>query len=76
MTFLAAHAGGHPSGCPHRAGLILSKKKKKRERKKKKKKKRKRNRAIAVCLNFGRSVIGCIEADCCNQRLILQHYFF
>ena len=27
MTFLAAHAGGHPSGCPHRAGLILSKKK-------------------------------------------------
>ena len=29
MTFLAAHAGGHPSGCPHRAGLILSKKEKK-----------------------------------------------
>ena len=28
-TFLAGHAGGHPSGCPHRAGLILSKKKKK-----------------------------------------------
>ena len=27
MTFLAAHAGGHPPGCPHRAGLILSKKK-------------------------------------------------
>ena len=27
MTFLAAHAGGHPSGCPHRAGLVLSKKK-------------------------------------------------
>ncbi len=26
MTFLAAHAGGHPSGCPHRAGLILFKK--------------------------------------------------
>ena len=24
-----ARAGGHPSGCPHRAGLILSKKKKK-----------------------------------------------
>ena len=31
MTFLAGHAGGHPSGCPHRAGLILSKKKKIRE---------------------------------------------
>ena len=30
MTFLAAHAGGHPSGCPHRAGLILSKKKRKK----------------------------------------------
>ena len=28
MTFLAAHAGGHPSGCPHRAGLILKKGKK------------------------------------------------
>jgi hypothetical protein len=28
MTFLAAHAGGHPSGCPHRAGLILKKRKK------------------------------------------------
>ena len=26
MTFLAGQAGGHPSGCPHRAGLILSKK--------------------------------------------------
>ena len=26
MTFLAAHAGGHPPVCPHRAGLILSKK--------------------------------------------------
>jgi len=31
MTFLAGHAGGHPSGCPHRAGLILSKKGKKGE---------------------------------------------
>ena len=29
MTFLAAQAGGHPPGCPHRAGLILSKKEKK-----------------------------------------------
>ena len=28
MTFLAAQAGGHPPGCPHRAGLILSKKEK------------------------------------------------
>ena len=28
MIFLAAHAGGHQSGCPHRAGLILSKKEK------------------------------------------------
>merc|ERR1719263_3819 len=27
LTFLAGHAGGHPSGCPHRAGLILKKKK-------------------------------------------------
>ena len=25
-TLLAGHAGGHPPGCPHRAGLILSKK--------------------------------------------------
>ena len=25
-TLLAGQAGGHPSGCPHRAGLILSKK--------------------------------------------------
>ena len=36
MTFLAAHAGGHPSGCPHRAGLILSKKKKKKKKREKK----------------------------------------
>ena len=34
-TFLAGHAGGHPSGCPHRAGLILSKKKRKKKRKNK-----------------------------------------
>ena len=34
MTFLAAHAGGHPSGCPHRAGLILSKKRKKEKKEK------------------------------------------
>merc|ERR1719263_504579 len=27
LTFLAGHAGGHPSGCPHRAGLILKKRK-------------------------------------------------
>ena len=47
MTFLAAHAGGHPSGCPHRAGLILSKKRKKEEEKGEKKR-RKRKIALAV----------------------------
>ena len=36
MTFLAAHAGGHPSGCPHRAGLIKRKREGKGENKEKK----------------------------------------
>ena len=44
MTFLAAHAGGHPSGCPHRAGLILKKGKKKKEKKGEKKGKKGKKR--------------------------------
>ena len=30
---------------------------------------------LDVCPNFGRSVLGCIEADFCNERLMLQHFF-
>ena len=35
VTFLAGHAGGHPLGCPHRAGPILSKKKEEKKGEKK-----------------------------------------
>ena len=46
MTFLAAHAGGHPPGCPHRAGLVLSKKRgeKEKEGKRKRRKKKKKEK--------------------------------
>ena len=29
---------------------------------------------LLVSANFGRLVLGCIEADFCNQGLILQHF--
>ena len=29
---------------------------------------------MLVSANFGRLVLGCIEADFCNQGLILQHF--
>ena len=48
MTFLAAHAGGHPPGCPHRAGLILKKEKKKRKKEKKEKKKKRKKKKIYI----------------------------
>ena len=50
MTFLAAHAGGHPSGCPHRAGLILSKKEKKKKKKKRKREKERKEKYITLIL--------------------------
>ena len=50
MTFLAAHAGGHPPGCPHRAGPILKRKEKIKGGKKRKKGKEKKRETLFAFL--------------------------
>ena len=72
-TFLAGHAGGHPSGCPHRAGLILSKKEKKRKRTKEEKKNFVVGKAELKSPDWSSRLLSLLGSTSCDLRGCRKH---